>query len=228
MPWCFMTDTTISYLNTTYEGSRIQCSLAIHIVFVNEQALWVSEENRRMMIQTTGLTKLYTTTEVVTTALKQVNFEVRAGEFVAVMGPSGGGKSTLLHLLGLLDTPSEGTYVLLDQDVSQCSERQRVTLRKQHIGFVFQSFNLIDDLTVFENVELPLIYQKVRPADCRRRVRAILERMHLALRSHHFPQQLSGGQQQRVAVARAMIARPTLLLADELPGISIRPMDKRS
>lgn len=130
MPWCFMTDTTISYLNTTYEGSRIQYSLAIHIVFVNEQALWASEENRRMMIQTTGLTKLYTTTEVVTTALKQVNFEVRSGEFVAVMGPSGGGKSTLLHLLGLLDTPSEGTYVLLDQDVSQCSERQRVTLRK--------------------------------------------------------------------------------------------------
>ncbi len=170
------------------------------------------------MIKTTGLTKVYTTMEVETTALRQVNFEVRAGEFVAVMGPSGCGKSTLLHLLGLLDIASEGTYMLLDQDVSQCSERQRATLRKHHIGFVFQSFNLIDDLTVFENVELPLIYQGVRTAERRQRVNAILERMQIALRAHHFPQQLSGGQQQRVAVSRAVIAQPALLLADEPTG----------
>ncbi len=170
------------------------------------------------MIKTTALTKVYTTTEVETTALSQVNLEVQAGEFVAVMGPSGCGKSTLLHLLGLLDTPSAGTYILLDQDVSHYSERQRVALRKRHIGFVFQSFNLIDDLTVFENVELPLIYQGIQTAERRRRVNAILERMQLAMRARHFPQQLSGGQQQRVAVSRAVITQPALLLADEPTG----------
>ncbi len=215
VPWCDLTYTTIRYLNTAHDERQLWCSLAIQLVFKNEHQLRSYLGNGSMMIQTAGLTKMYTASEVATTALRQVNFAVQTGEFVAVMGPSGGGKSTLLHLLGLLDTPSEGTYVLLDQEVSRYSERQRTALRKQHIGFVFQSFNLIDDLTVFENVELPLIYQNVRPTTRRRRVREALEQMQIASRSHHFPQQLSGGQQQRVAVARAMIARPTLLLADE-------------
>ena len=170
------------------------------------------------MIKTIGLTKIYTTAEVETTALRNVNFEVQAGEFVAVMGPSGCGKSTLLHLLGLLDTPTSGSYVLLDQDVSKSSERQRTTLRKYHIGFVFQSFNLIDDLTVFDNVELPLIYQGMRSRERQERVHTILTRMQIAPRARHFPQQLSGGQQQRVAVARAAVAEPELLLADEPTG----------
>jgi putative ABC transport system ATP-binding protein len=170
------------------------------------------------MIKTKNLKKVYTTEEVETTALNNVNFEVNDGEFVSIMGPSGCGKSTLLNLLGLLDNPSEGEYYFLDQEVSKFSERQRANMRKGNIGFVFQSFNLIDELTVFENVELPLLYLGVSSADRKRRVNEVLELMNIMHRKNHFPQQLSGGQQQRVAVARAVVARPKLILADEPTG----------
>ena len=170
------------------------------------------------MIQTTNLSKVYTTDEVETTALNSVNVEIGEGEFVAIMGPSGCGKSTLLNVLGLLDRPSGGTFHFLDQEVSTYSERQRANLRKAAIGFVFQSFNLIDELTVFENVELPLLYLGVSTADRRTRVVEVLEYMGITHRKDHFPQQLSGGQQQRVAVARAVVSRPKLILADEPTG----------
>ena len=170
------------------------------------------------MIRTKGLKKIYTTEEVETTALDNVNFEVNSGEFVAIMGPSGCGKSTLLNLLGLLDNPSDGEYYFLDQEVSRHSERQRANLRKANIGFVFQSFNLIDELTVYENVELPLLYLGVSSSERKRRVGEVLEQMQIMPRKNHFPQQLSGGQQQRVAVARAVISRPKLILADEPTG----------
>jgi putative ABC transport system ATP-binding protein len=170
------------------------------------------------MIKTNNLKKVYTTEEVETTALNNVNLQVQEGEFVAIMGPSGCGKSTLLNLLGLLDNPSEGEYHFLDQEVSRHSERQRANLRKANIGFVFQSFNLIDELTVAENVELPLLYLGVSPADRKRRVEEALEQMQIMPRKNHFPQQLSGGQQQRVAVARAVIGQPKLILADEPTG----------
>ena len=170
------------------------------------------------MIKTKNLKKVYTTEEVETTALNNVNFDVKEGEFVSIMGPSGCGKSTLLNLLGLLDNPSEGEYHFLDQEVSKFSERQRANMRKGNIGFVFQSFNLIDELTVFENVELPLLYLGVSSADRKRRVNEVLEGMNIMHRKNHFPQQLSGGQQQRVAVARAVVARPKLILADEPTG----------
>jgi putative ABC transport system ATP-binding protein len=170
------------------------------------------------MIKTKNLKKIYTTEEVETTALNNVNFEVNKGEFVAIMGPSGCGKSTLLNLLGLLDNPSDGEFYFFDQEVSKYSERQRANLRKNNIGFVFQSFNLIDELTVYENIELPLLYLKVTSSDRKKRVNEVLEQMQIMHRKNHFPQQLSGGQQQRVAVARAVIAKPKLILADEPTG----------
>jgi putative ABC transport system ATP-binding protein len=170
------------------------------------------------MIRTNSLKKVYTTEEVETTALNNVNLQVQEGEFVAIMGPSGCGKSTLLNLLGLLDNPSEGEYYFLDEEVSRHSERQRANLRKANIGFVFQSFNLIDELTVGENIELPLLYLGVPATERKRRVDEALEQMQIMPRKNHFPQQLSGGQQQRVAVARAVIGRPRLILADEPTG----------
>ena len=170
------------------------------------------------MIKTAGLSKVYTTEEVETTALNNVNVEIKAGEFVAVMGPSGCGKSTLLNVLGLLDQPSAGEYFLNDEEVAKYSERQRANLRKGNIGFVFQSFNLIDELTVYENVELPLLYLKVKAAERKQRVEEVLDYMGITHRKNHFPQQLSGGQQQRVAVGRAIVARPKLILADEPTG----------
>jgi putative ABC transport system ATP-binding protein len=170
------------------------------------------------MIQTKNMQKLYTTEEVETTALNNVTVEIKVGEFVAIMGPSGCGKSTLLNILGLLDNPSGGEYHFVGHEVSNYSERQRATLRKENIGFVFQNFNLIDELTVYENVELPLLYLGVPAADRKDRVGAALEHMQIPHRSSHFPQQLSGGQQQRVAVARAVIGNPKLILADEPTG----------
>ena len=170
------------------------------------------------MIKTEELIKIFRTEEVETTALNKVNIEIKEGEFVSIMGPSGCGKSTLLNILGLLDNPSDGKYHLLGNEVSGFSERQRSTLRKNNIGFVFQSFNLIDELTIHENVELPLLYQGVPSAQRKKRVDEVLERFNLVPRRNHFPQQLSGGQQQRVAVARAVIGRPKLILADEPTG----------
>ena len=170
------------------------------------------------MIKTVKLTKIFRTDEVETTALNEVSFEVNKGEFVAIMGPSGCGKSTLLNILGLLDNPSEGEYYFLDNEVAKFSEKQRARLRKQNIGFVFQNFNLIDELTVFENVELPLIYLGMHAKDRKARVEEVLEQMQMSHRKKHFPLQLSGGQQQRVAVSRAVIAKPSLILADEPTG----------
>lgn len=170
------------------------------------------------MIETRNLKKVYTTQEVETTALNYVNLKVKEGEFVAIMGPSGCGKSTLLNMLGLLDNPTEGQYYFMNDEVSRFSERKRALMRKNNIGFVFQSFNLIDELTAYENIELPLLYLKIRPAERRRKVMDVLERLQLIPRKNHFPQQLSGGQQQRVAVARAIVANPKLILADEPTG----------
>ena len=170
------------------------------------------------MIRTNNLKKVFTTEEVETTALNNVNLEVKPGEFVSIMGPSGCGKSTLLNLLGLLDNPSDGDYFFLETNVAKYSERQRANMRKNNIGFVFQSFNLIDELTVFENVELPLLYLKVSATDRKKRVNEVLEQMEIMHRKNHFPQQLSGGQQQRVAVARAVVAKPKIILADEPTG----------
>ncbi|WP_221406640.1 ABC transporter ATP-binding protein [Roseivirga sp. 4D4] len=170
------------------------------------------------MITTKGLKKFYYTDEIETTALNNVNLAIGEGEFVAIMGPSGCGKSTLLNIIGLLDNPSEGEFYFYDEEVSKYSERQRAELRKKNIGFVFQSFNLIDELTVYENVELPLIYLKYPSADRKKRVEEVLETMQIMHRKDHFPQQLSGGQQQRVAVARAVVAKPNLILADEPTG----------
>jgi putative ABC transport system ATP-binding protein len=170
------------------------------------------------MIEASGLTKVFTMEEMETHALEDVSMSVRAGEFVAVMGPSGCGKSTLLNVLGLLDTPSAGRLRFRGEEVTGWSERRRARARAGAIGFVFQSFNLIDELTVFENVELPLVYRRVPAAARRRRVEELLERMSLSHRRKHLPQQLSGGQQQRVAVARAVAADPALILADEPTG----------
>lgn len=170
------------------------------------------------MIETKNLRKIYTTEDVETTALNKVNLKVKEGEFVAIMGPSGCGKSTLLNILGLLDNPSDGEYYFLDHEVSKFSEKQRANLRKENIGFVFQSFNLIDELTVYENVELPLLYLKMAASERKKKVNDVLERMALIPRKGHFPQQLSGGQQQRVAVARAIVGGPKLILADEPTG----------
>jgi putative ABC transport system ATP-binding protein len=170
------------------------------------------------MIKTNNLKKIYTTEEVETTALNSVNIEINEKEFVAIMGPSGCGKSTLLNIFGLLDNPSDGEYHFLDHEVSKYTERQRANLRKANIGFVFQSFNLIDELTVYENVELPLLYLGVSSSDRDKMVTEVLERMQIMHRKDHFPQQLSGGQQQRVAVSRAVVAKPKLILADEPTG----------
>jgi putative ABC transport system ATP-binding protein len=170
------------------------------------------------MIRTENLVKIYTTEEIETTALNSVNIEVKEGEFVSVTGPSGCGKSTLLNVLGLLDNPNGGKYYFMDNEVSRYSERKRTDLRKANIGFVFQSFNLIDELTVFENVELPLLYIGITSAERKQRVKEVLEQTGIDHRINHFPQQLSGGQQQRVAVARAVVARPKIILADEPTG----------
>jgi len=170
------------------------------------------------MIQTNNLKKIYLTEEVETTALNNVNIQINTGEFVSIMGPSGCGKSTLLNVLGLLDNPSDGEYHFLDHEVSKYTERQRANLRKENIGFVFQSFNLIDELTVFENVELPLLYLKYSSTERKKRVNEVLERMNIMHRTSHFPQQLSGGQQQRVAVSRAIVGSPKMILADEPTG----------
>lgn len=170
------------------------------------------------MIKTKDLTKVYTTEEVETTALNNINLNVKEGEYVAIMGPSGCGKSTLLNVLGMIDQPSTGDYFFFGEEVSKYSERQRANLRKNNIGFVFQSFNLIDELTVYENVELPLLYLGYSAAERKKRVSESLEQMEIMARKNHFPQQLSGGQQQRVAVARAVVAHPKLILADEPTG----------
>lgn len=170
------------------------------------------------MIKSKNLKKIYITEDVETTALDNVNLEIKSGEYVAIMGPSGCGKSTLLNILGMLDKPSDGQYFFLDEEVSKHSERQRAHLRKENIGFVFQSFNLIDELTVFENVELPLLYLGYSSAERKERVSEVLEQMEIMPRKNHFPQQLSGGQQQRVAVGRAVISKPKLILADEPTG----------
>jgi putative ABC transport system ATP-binding protein len=171
-----------------------------------------------MLIKTVELTKVFRTDEIETTALNKVTLEISSGEFVAIMGPSGCGKSTLLNILGLLDNITSGQMFFLDKDVSKLSERERTNYRKENIGFVFQSFNLIDELNVFENVELPLLYQKVTGSDKKKKVEAVLERMKMTHRMKHFPQQLSGGQQQRVAIARALVANPLMILADEPTG----------
>jgi len=170
------------------------------------------------MLKLENISKIYRTTEVETHALDGVSFEVGAGEFLAVMGPSGCGKSTLLNILGLLDSPTSGVYSFFGEDVARASERYLTILRRATVGFVFQSFNLIDDLNVAENVEVALIYRGVSGSERKRRVAEALERVGIAHRSGHLPQQLSGGQQQRVAIARALVSNPKLILADEPTG----------
>ena len=170
------------------------------------------------MIKITNLEKIYRTEEVETVALNKLSFTVNTGEFVAVMGPSGCGKSTLLNILGLLDDPDSGSFLFNEIEVADFNERKRADLRKKNIGFVFQSFNLIDELTVFENVELPLIYLGVKADERKRRVEEVLTKVQIMHRQKHYPQQLSGGQQQRVAVARAVVNNPKLILADEPTG----------
>ena len=170
------------------------------------------------MIQVTNLSKVFRTEEIETTALNNVSLTISKGEFVAIMGPSGCGKSTLLNILGLLDNPSGGSYNLLGTEVANLRERDRTNYRKGNIGFVFQSFNLIDELNVYENVELPLKYLNISASERKRRVTEILKRMNISHRAGHYPQQLSGGQQQRVAIARAVVANPQLILADEPTG----------
>ncbi|MDL2308926.1 ABC transporter ATP-binding protein [Bacteroidales bacterium OttesenSCG-928-B11] len=170
------------------------------------------------MLRIENLSKSFRTEEVETIALNSVNLEINEGEFVAVMGPSGCGKSTLLNILGLLDNPTSGEYYLMDDEVGKLKEKERTRIRKGKIGFVFQSFNLIDELNVYENVELPLTYLNYKASQRKEMVNEILKRMAISHRSGHFPQQLSGGQQQRVAIARAVIAGPKLILADEPTG----------
>ena len=170
------------------------------------------------MIQTENLQKIFRTDEVETWALNEVNIRINEGEFVAVMGPSGCGKTTLLNIMGLLDNPTSGSYYLNGTDVSKFTESQRTSLRKGVIGFVFQSFNLIEELNVYENIELPLLYMKIGTSERKRRVKEAMDRMAISHREKHFPQQLSGGQQQRVAIARAVVANPKLILADEPTG----------
>ena len=170
------------------------------------------------MIRLTDIKKVFSTETVETWALREVNLEVKEGEFVAIMGPSGCGKSTLLNILGLLDTPTEGTYTLEGRDVSTLSENERTDIRKGVIGFVFQSFNLIDELNVYENIELPLLYMGVPAKERKERINAVMDRMAISHRRKHFPNQLSGGQQQRVAIARAVLSCPKIILADEPTG----------
>ena len=170
------------------------------------------------MIKIENIKKVFRTEDVETWALREVSLEVKAGEFVAIMGPSGCGKSTLLNILGLLSSPSEGTYMLDGKDVSTLSESDRIKLRKGALGFVFQSFNLIDELNVTENIELPLLYMGVSAKERKEAVKAVIDRVAMGHRAKHFPAQLSGGQQQRVAIARAVISNPKLILADEPTG----------
>ena len=170
------------------------------------------------MIRTENLSMVFATEDVQTRALNQINLEIGQGEFVAIMGPSGCGKSTLLNILGTLDTPTSGKYFINEIEMTRMSESQLSNFRKKNIGFVFQSFNLIDELTVFENVELPLVYLNVRKSERRRKVMEVLEQMNMAHRAGHFPQQLSGGQQHRVAIARAIVTDCPLILADEPTG----------
>ena len=170
------------------------------------------------MIKINELTKVYRTDEIESTALNAVSFEIKKGEFVSIMGPSGCGKSTLLNILGMLDKPESGSYQFLGNEVAHLNEKGRSDVRKKNIGFVFQNFNLIDELTVFENIELPLLYNKVPSAERKQRVNELMEKIGISHRASHFPQQLSGGQQQRVAVARALITNPPLILADEPTG----------
>ena len=170
------------------------------------------------MIRIEHLSKVFRTEEVETTALNDVSLHVKQGEFVAIMGPSGCGKSTLLNIIGLLDNQTSGNYYFNGQEVGHLKEKQRTQVRKGNIGFVFQSFNLIDELNVYENVELPLIYLKKKASEKKELVTSILDRMNISHRVKHFPQQLSGGQQQRVAIARAVVAGPKLILADEPTG----------
>lgn len=169
-------------------------------------------------ISTRNISKIFRTETVETSALSDINLDIEDGEFISLMGASGCGKSTLLHILGLIDSPTSGNYRFLDREVANCSERARAIIRKNNIGFVFQSFNLIDELTVYENVELPLVYARLPKDERRTRVHEVLDKMDMAHRSAHFPRQLSGGQQQRVAVARAVVNRPALVLADEPTG----------
>jgi len=171
-----------------------------------------------MLVQLKSLTKTYRAAEVETTALHNVNVDIREGEFVAVMGPSGCGKSTLLNVVGMLDSPTSGAYVFKDQDVSGFSEARLAVLRKKHLGFVFQSFNLIDELTVEGNIDLALLYHRMSTGERKKRVAEVMDRMKIAHRAKHFPSALSGGQQQRVAVARAVVSNPSLILADEPTG----------
>ncbi len=170
------------------------------------------------MIETTNLTKIFRTEEVENTALDKVSLHIKKGEFVAVMGPSGCGKSTLLNIIGLLDNPTEGTYFFGGTDMSHLKEVQRTRLRKGNIGFVFQSFNLIDEINVYENVEVPLIYLRLKASERKQKVMDVLDRMKISHRRNHYPQQLSGGQQQRVALCRAIVANSRLILADEPTG----------
>ena len=170
------------------------------------------------MIKVTNLSKVFRTEEIETIALNGVSFEIKEGEFVAIMGPSGCGKSTLMNVLGLLDSPTGGSYELLGTEVSGLKEKERTNFRKGQIGFVFQSFNLIDELNVYDNIELPLRYLNISANERRQRVTDIMKRMGISHRAKHYPQQLSGGQQQRVAIARALVANPKLILADEPTG----------
>lgn len=176
------------------------------------------EKINKGMIQLSNIKKVFCSEEIETWALREVNLEVKQGEFVAIMGPSGCGKSTLLNILGLLDNPTDGTFILNNRDVTTLSENERTDIRKGLIGFVFQSFNLIDDLNVFENIELPLLYMDVSNKERKLRVEALMEKIQMSHRRRHFPNQLSGGQQQRVAIARAIITNPKIILADEPTG----------
>ncbi|MCB0668752.1 MAG: ABC transporter ATP-binding protein [Saprospiraceae bacterium] len=177
-----------------------------------------SNGQAEILIKLDKLIKVYRTEDVETVALNEVDLSIRRGEFVSIMGPSGCGKSTLLNVVGMIDSPSGGTYHFLDQEVGQLPERKRAIIRKNNLGFVFQSFNLIDELTVYENVELPMLYTNTPSAERKQRVEKLLEEMKMMHRRNHFPQQLSGGQQQRVAVARAIVNNPKLILADEPTG----------
>jgi putative ABC transport system ATP-binding protein len=175
-------------------------------------------KDNETLIRLDNLSKVYRTDSVETTALNQINVDVKVGEFVAVMGPSGCGKSTLLNIVGMLDNPSDGAYYFLGEDVSGYRETKLADIRKRNIGFIFQSFNLIDELSVRENIELALLYHDVPASERKTRAFEVMERMEIAHRADHMPSQLSGGQQQRVAVARAVIAKPNLILADEPTG----------
>ena len=179
---------------------------------------YLYKQKNEFVIRTQNLKRVFSADEVETIALEQVNLEIKDGEFVAIMGPSGCGKSTLLNILGLLDYPTEGIYYFMEKEVTNYQERKRALLRKSHIGFVFQNFNLIEELTIYENIELPLIYVGIGNKDRRQKVEAIMEEMRITHRRNNFPSQLSGGQQQKVAVARAVVAKPRLILADEPTG----------